>query len=140
MLTNPSPVLGTIRTRVVEFATKNRLPAMYANLQFVESGGLMAYAHSSADAYRRAAVYVDKILKGTNPADLPVELPTKVEFIVNLVLAGELVPTRNVVSWAGDGSGQKRKRKIDIAPKKRAAALGFCMTISTNILLTQITR
>jgi putative tryptophan/tyrosine transport system substrate-binding protein len=90
MLTNPSPVLGTIRTRVVEFATKNRLPAMYANLQFVESGGLMAYAHSSADAYRRAAVYVDKILKGTNPADLPVELPTKVEFIVNLKAAKQI--------------------------------------------------
>jgi putative ABC transport system substrate-binding protein len=90
VLTNPSPVLSTIRTRVVEFATKNRLPAMYANLQFVEAGGLMAYAHSSADAYRRAAVYVDKILKGTRPADLPVELPTKLEFIINLKTAKQI--------------------------------------------------
>ena len=90
ILTNPSPVLNTIRTRVVEFATKNRLPAMYANLQFVEAGGLMAYAHSSADAYRRAAVYVDKILKGATPADLPVELPTKVEFIINLKTAKQI--------------------------------------------------
>ena len=90
ILTNPSPVLSTIRTRVVEFATKNRLPAMYANLQFVESGGLMAYAHSSADAYRRAAVYVDKILKGTKPADLPVELPTKVELVINLKTAKQI--------------------------------------------------
>jgi putative ABC transport system substrate-binding protein len=90
ILTNPSPVLHTIRTRVVEFATKNPLPTMYANLQFVEAGGLMAYAHSSADAYRRAAVYVDKILKGANPADLPVELPTKLEFIVNLKSAKKI--------------------------------------------------
>ena len=90
LLTNPSPVLNTIRTRVVEFATKNRLPAMYANLQFVESGGLMAYAHSSVDAYRRAAVYVDKILKGTKPADLPVELPTKVELVISLKAAKQI--------------------------------------------------
>ena len=90
ILTNPSPVLSTIRTRVVEFAIKNRLPAMYANLQFVEAGGLMAYAHSSADAYRRAAVYVDKILKGTKPADIPVELPTKVEFVINLKTAKQI--------------------------------------------------
>jgi ABC-type uncharacterized transport system substrate-binding protein len=90
LLTNPSAVLNTIRTRVVEFATKNRLPAMYANLQFVESGGLMAYAHSSADPYRRAAVYVDKILKGTKPADLPVELPTKVELVISLKAAKQI--------------------------------------------------
>ncbi len=90
ILTNPSPVLGTIRTRVVEFATKNRLPAMYANLQFVEAGGLMAYAHSSADAYRRAAIYADKILKGTKPADLPVELPTKLELVINLKAAKQI--------------------------------------------------
>lgn len=90
VLTNPSPVLSTIRTRVVEFATKNRLPAMYANLQFVEAGGLMAYAHSTADAYRRAAVYVDKILKGTKPADLPVELPTKLELVINLKAAKQI--------------------------------------------------
>jgi putative ABC transport system substrate-binding protein len=90
ILTNPSPVLSTIRTRVVEFATKNRLPAMYANLQFVEAGGLMAYAHSSADAYRRAAVYADKILKGTKPTDLPVELPTKLELVINLKAAKQI--------------------------------------------------
>jgi putative ABC transport system substrate-binding protein len=90
LLTNPSPVLGPIRTRVVEFAAKNRLPAMYANLQFVESGGLMAYAHRSVDVYRRAAVYVDKILQGTKPADLPVELPTKVEFVISLKAAKQI--------------------------------------------------
>jgi len=63
---------------------------MYANLQFVEAGGLMAYAHSSADAYRRAAIYADKILKGTKPADLPVELPTKLELVINLKAAKQI--------------------------------------------------
>ena len=90
ILTNPSPVLSTVRTELVEFANKNRLPAMYANLQFTDAGGLMAYAHSIADSYRRAAVFVDRILKGTKPADLPVELPTKVEFIVNLKTAKQI--------------------------------------------------
>jgi len=90
LLTNPSPILSTIRTRVVEFARKNRLPAMYANLQFVESGGLMAYAHSSADQYRRAAAYVDKIFKGAKPAALPVEVPTKVDFVINLKAAKQI--------------------------------------------------
>ena len=90
ILTNPSPVLGTIRARVVEFATKNRLPAMYANEQFVEAGGLMSYAHSSTEQYRRAAVFVDKILKGTKPADLPVELPMKLELTINLNAAKQI--------------------------------------------------
>ena len=90
ILTNPSPVLATVRTELVEFANKSRLPAMYANLQFTDAGGLMAYAHSVADSYRRAAVFVDKILKGAKPADLPVELPRKVEFIVNLKTAKQI--------------------------------------------------
>ena len=90
ILTNPSPVLSTIRQRVVEFATKNRLPAMYSNVQFIDAGGLMSYAHSSADSYRRAAVYVDKILKGTKPVDLPVELPTKIELVISLKAAKQI--------------------------------------------------
>jgi putative ABC transport system substrate-binding protein len=90
VLTNPSPVLTTICSRVIEFAAKNRLPAMYANSQFVDAGGLMSYAHSSADTYRRAAVYVDKILKGAKPADLPLELPTKLELIINLKAAKQI--------------------------------------------------
>jgi putative ABC transport system substrate-binding protein len=90
ILTNPSPVLNTIRARITDFAVKNRLPAMYPNLQFVEAGGLMSYAHSNADAYRRAVLYVDKILKGRKPADLPVELPTKLEFIINLKTAKQI--------------------------------------------------
>jgi ABC-type uncharacterized transport system substrate-binding protein len=74
----------------VDFAAKNRLPAMYAGPEFVEAGGLMSYAPSYTDLYRRAATFVDKILKGTKPADLPVEQPKKFEFIINLKAAKQI--------------------------------------------------
>jgi putative ABC transport system substrate-binding protein len=90
IMTNPSPVLNTIRERVVDFAAKNRLPAIYPNSQFVDSGGLMSYAHNEIDHYRRAAVYVDKILKGAKPADLPVELPKKLELRINMKAAKQI--------------------------------------------------
>jgi len=76
--------------RIVDFAAKRRLPAMHATRGSVEAGGLMAYAADTADLYRRAAVYVDKILKGAKPADLPVEQPTKFEFVLNLKTAKAL--------------------------------------------------
>jgi len=76
--------------RIVELAAKNRLPAMYAAREFVEEGGLMSYGASQPDLFRRAATYVDKILKGANPADLPVEQPTKLELVFNLKAAREL--------------------------------------------------
>jgi len=72
------------RTEIVELAVKSRLPAIYNSAEFVEAGGLMSYATSSIDLFRRAATYVDKILKGRTPADLPVEQPMRFEFIVNL--------------------------------------------------------
>jgi putative tryptophan/tyrosine transport system substrate-binding protein len=81
------PVLNSDRTRVVDLAVKNRLPATYNVPDFVEAGGLMTYGVSFVDLYRRAATYVDQILKGTKPADLPVEQPTKFEFIINLKAA-----------------------------------------------------
>ena len=68
----------------------NRLPSMHEQIDFVESGGLMSYAASDADLFRRAALYVDKILKGAKPADLPVEQPTKFELIVNLKSAKQI--------------------------------------------------
>jgi putative tryptophan/tyrosine transport system substrate-binding protein len=74
----------------VEFAAKNRLPAMYGGPEFVEAGGLMSYATSYTDLFRRAAVYVDKILKGTKPAAIPVEQPTKFELIINLTAAKQI--------------------------------------------------
>jgi putative ABC transport system substrate-binding protein len=71
------------RRRLVDLAAKNRLPAVYAQREFVDAGGLMTYAANLADVYRRAATYVDKILRGAAPADLPVEQPTKFELLIN---------------------------------------------------------
>jgi putative tryptophan/tyrosine transport system substrate-binding protein len=72
------------RRQVVELAARHRLPASYASREFVDAGGLMVYAVNYADLYRRAAIYVDKIFKGAKPTDLPVEQPTKFDFIINL--------------------------------------------------------
>jgi putative ABC transport system substrate-binding protein len=82
-----SPVLFSQRTQIAELAIKNRLPAMYPQSDYMEAGGLMYYGANTADLYRSAATYVDKILKGRTPADLPVEQPMKFEFIVNLKAA-----------------------------------------------------
>ena len=78
------PVFNTHRTQVVDLAVKNRLPVIYRNRVDVEAGGLVSYGVNLPDLDRRAATYVDKILKGSKPADLPVEQPTKFEFIINL--------------------------------------------------------
>jgi putative tryptophan/tyrosine transport system substrate-binding protein len=90
LLTIPSPVINTAREAIVGFATKNRLPGMYAAPEFVEGGGLMSYGPDLIDQYRRAATYADKILKGAKPADLPVEQPTKFEFVINLKAAKQI--------------------------------------------------
>jgi putative ABC transport system substrate-binding protein len=76
--------------RIVGFALKNRLPSTYFYIEVVEAGGLMYYGADEADSYRRVAYYIDKILKGAKPADLPVEQPTKFEFIVNLKTAKQI--------------------------------------------------
>ena len=88
-------VLGTsmffnARRRLVDLAAKNRMPAVYPLREFVDAGGLMAYGPNLADLFRRAATYVDKILKGAKPADLPVEQPTKFELVINLKTAKAL--------------------------------------------------
>jgi len=79
-----SPLITLYSKRIVELATKHHLPGIYPTRQFVEEGGLMAYGPLIGDLYRRAATYVDKILKGAKPADLPIEQPMKFEFIINL--------------------------------------------------------
>jgi ABC-type uncharacterized transport system substrate-binding protein len=83
-------VLFSHLTRIVESAARSRLPAMYAFRQFADAGGLMSYGPNTPDSFRRAAVYVDKILKGAKPADLPVEQPTKFELVINLKTAKAL--------------------------------------------------
>ena len=84
------PVVTSQRTKIINLAAKNRLPAIYDRAEFVAEGGLMTYSVSSTDLYRRAAVYVDKILKGAKPGDLPVEQPKKFEFIINLKAAKQI--------------------------------------------------
>ena len=83
----PGPMFSIERRRLVDLAAKHRLPAVYPWREFVDAGGLMAYGPNVADLFRRAATYVDKILKGAKPADLPVEQPTTFELIINLKTA-----------------------------------------------------
>ena len=85
-----SPIAIANRRRIVEFAARHRLPAIYGDALFVEDGGLMFYGTSFVSYFRRAASYVDKIIKGTKPADLPVEQPTKYELVINLKTAKAL--------------------------------------------------
>ena len=86
----PSTMFTSERRRLVDLVAKNRLPAMYPWREFVDAGGLMAYGPDLADSFRRAATYVDKILKGAKPGDLPVEQPTKFELVINLRAAKAL--------------------------------------------------
>jgi len=90
LIVDGSPFLFTHHNRVVDLAAKHRLPAMYTFRNYVVAGGLMSYGISLADLWRRAATYVDKILKGAKPADLPVEQPMKFELVINLKTAKAL--------------------------------------------------
>jgi putative tryptophan/tyrosine transport system substrate-binding protein len=90
IMTQTNPRFFTERKRIVELASKYRLPAIYFRKEFADEGGLMSYGDDYADLYRRAAVYVDKILKGAKPADLPVQQATKFEFVINLKAAKQI--------------------------------------------------
>ncbi len=94
------PLMNANQKRIADLALKSRLPSVYGNIEIVEAGGLMSYGADRAASYRRVAYYVDKILKGAKPADLPVEQPTKFEFVVNLKTAkqiGLMIPQRLLV-------------------------------------------
>jgi putative tryptophan/tyrosine transport system substrate-binding protein len=90
LITTRGDVLVRNAKRFADLATKNRLPLMAEGSDFVEAGALASYATDDAENFKRAAVYVDKILKGTKPADLPVEQPTKFEFVINLKAAKQI--------------------------------------------------
>jgi putative ABC transport system substrate-binding protein len=90
VITSPVPVILFHRKRILELLEKHRIPAMHSQQEWTNTGGLMSYGSNIVDLYRRAAVYVDKILKGAKPADLPVEQPTKFEFVINLKTAKAL--------------------------------------------------
>ena len=83
IMTTGAPFFFSERKRLFELVGKHRLPAIYSQKEYVEAGGLMSYGTDYEDLYRRAAVYVDKILKGAKPADLPVQQATKFEFVIN---------------------------------------------------------
>jgi len=90
LFVSPGPSMGVNQKRPISFALKSRLPSMYGNREAVEDGGLMSYGADLAESYRRVAYYVDRILKGAKPADLPVEQPTKFEFVINLKTAKQI--------------------------------------------------
>jgi putative ABC transport system substrate-binding protein len=90
LITIRNPLLNRFSKRIVDLAIKNRLPLMCEDREYVEAGGLMSYSTIDADSFRRAAIYIDKILKGAKPADLPVEQPTKFELLINLKAAKQI--------------------------------------------------
>ena len=91
LMVRPGPGASTVDLKwVAELTVKNRLPSISTASRWADSGGLMSYGASQTDMYRRAATFVDKILKGTKPADLPIEAPMKFEFIVNLSAAKQI--------------------------------------------------
>jgi putative ABC transport system substrate-binding protein len=90
LLVSPTPMLFEARKGIVAHAAKNRLPTVYAWREAVEAGGLVSYATNFPEMYRRAAIYVDKILKGAKPGDLPIEQPTRFELVINLKTAKAL--------------------------------------------------
>jgi ABC-type uncharacterized transport system substrate-binding protein len=90
LITITNTALVPYAKKIADLAMKYRLPSMYERREYVEAGGLVSYSADDADSYRRAATYVDKILKGAKPADLPVDQPTKFELVINLKTAKQI--------------------------------------------------
>ena len=102
LIATSDPRINIQLGQILEFAEKNRLPAIYAPSEFVEAGGLMSYGPSYRDLFRRAADFVNKVLKGAKPADIPFEQPTRLEFVINLKAARQIGVTipPEIVMWA----------------------------------------
>jgi putative ABC transport system substrate-binding protein len=102
IIATSDPRINMQLRQILEFAEKNRLPVIYATSEFVEAGGLMSYGPNYREMFRRVADFVDKILKGTKPADIPFEQPTKLEFVINLRTAKQIGVTipPEVLMWA----------------------------------------
>jgi ABC-type uncharacterized transport system substrate-binding protein len=102
LIVNSDPRINMQLRQILDFTEKNRLPAIYAASEFVEAGGLMSYGPNYRDLFRRAAEFVDKILKGTKPADIPFEQPTKLELVINLRTAKQIGVTipPEMLMWA----------------------------------------
>ena len=106
------PFIFTHRKKIVESAAKSRLPAIYGFREFVDDGGLISYGPNISDGYRRAAGYVDRILKGEKPGDLPVQAPTKYELVINLKTAKALGPHRAAVTARPRRQGDRMSRDV----------------------------
>jgi len=117
VITATGPLIGLHRTRIMELLEQNRMPAIHAESQWVDRGGLMSYGTNQPNLYRRAAIYVDKILKGAKPADLPVEQPTKFELVINLKTAKQIGLTipRNVLARADKVIKWNEREAKDVA-------------------------
>ena len=111
-LRDRGPLMSANRKRIVGFALKSRLPSMYSNREAVDAGGLMSYGADLADSYRRVAYYVDRILKGAKPADLPVEQPTKFEFVINLKTAKQIGLTIPPKVLRPSGQADQVRRRV----------------------------
>jgi putative ABC transport system substrate-binding protein len=93
LIVTPDPLFSAERGRIVDFVARHHLPSMFFAREFVDAGGLISYGPSFSESYRRAATYVDKILRGAKPSDLPVEQPTKFELVINLKAAKQIGAT-----------------------------------------------
>jgi ABC-type uncharacterized transport system substrate-binding protein len=90
LVTEGPPIISSNRNRILQLAEKHRIPAIHTEQEWANDGGLMSYGANRVEPYRRAAVFIDKILKGAKPGDLPVEQPTKFEFVINLKAAKQI--------------------------------------------------
>ena len=114
--------------RIAGFALKSRLPSVYQSREFVDAGGLMSYSADLADSYRRVAYYVDRILKGAKPADLPVEQPKKFEFVINLKTAKQIGLTIRTAGASGQG------HSIDVPTRQIPGTKTMSSSVLWNVL------